>query len=189
LSGADRQQPAIQETLTTLAEAHEQISEMLTNTQPAPARAPDPCALRISLRALVENEFAHRFERIVWRDENDGDDREFDPVYVDPMVGEVILGAAREAIRNAASHGRGGQTDRFLSLWIDLCTEEGESGEFTLTIADDGVGIEAGRSITAGGSGNGLALHSTLLAMMGGYLAIESPPEGGTRVKITAPRA
>jgi hypothetical protein len=36
-----------------------------------------------------------------------------------------------------------------------------------------------------GGSGNGLALHSTLLAMVGGYLTVESPPQGGTLVRVT----
>ncbi len=60
-----------------------------------------------------------------------------------------------------------------------------------MTIADNGVGMDSGRANGAsapGGSGHGLALHSTLLAMVGGYLTVESPPEGGTLVRITVPK-
>jgi GAF domain-containing protein len=45
LSGADRQQPTIQNTLATLADAHRRIAVLLTDAQPAPARDPDPCEL------------------------------------------------------------------------------------------------------------------------------------------------
>ena len=58
-----------------------------------------------------------------------------------------------------------------------------------LTIADNGVGIHAGTSSAVPGkSGNGLALHSTLLAMVGGYLTVTSPRTGGTVVRIVAPK-
>jgi signal transduction histidine kinase len=193
LNDADRQQPAIQETLNTLAGAHQQIADLLAATQPAATRAPDPCELAAALRALVEREFAHSFEHIAWSGLTGGDE----PgqaglaglLYVDPIVSEVVLGAAREAIRNAASHGRGSQADRPLSLRITLYAKNGEAREVMLTIADNGVGIDAGETVAAslpGGSGNGLALHSTLLAMVGGYLTVEAVPEGGTLVKIAA---
>jgi signal transduction histidine kinase len=208
LSGADRQQPAVQETLHTLAEAHQQIADLLTDAQPAPARAPDPCELVGALRGLVALEFAHSFEQIVWRGalrgectapEYTGQGIEVETVYVDPTVGEVVLGAARETIRNAASHGRGGKTERPLCLQIGLCVMgngpennrlednglEGSMCEIILTIQDNGIGIEASqRTAASQGSGNGLALHSTLLAMVGGYLTVESPPEGGTLVRV-----
>ncbi|RIK37073.1 MAG: hypothetical protein DCC55_25380 [Chloroflexi bacterium] len=194
LNGANFQQPAIQETLSTLGEVHQQITDLLANTQPAPACAPDPYELVVALRALVQHEFAHSFEQIVCRgvmnEECTVQGRVVDAVYLDPVVGEVVLGAAREAIRNAASHGRGGQADRPLCLQITLCVERGEADELILTIADNGVGIDAGRAGAAsspGGSGNGLALHSTLLTMVGGCLAVDSPPEGGTLVRIAVP--
>ena len=196
LNGAHCQQPAIQETLSTLGEMHQQITDLLANTQPAPACAPDPYELVAALRALVQHEFAHSFEQIICRggmnEEYLVQERVVDVVYLDPVVGEVVLGAAREAIRNAASHGRGGQADCPLSLQISLGVERGEADELILMIADNGVGIDAGRAITAsspGGGGNGLALHSTLLAMVGGCLTAQSAPEGGTLVQITAPMA
>ena len=115
-----------------------------------------------------------------------------DAVYVDALVGEVVLGAVREAVRNAAAHGRGDKADQPLSLQIRWCTEFGAGGERILTIADNGVGLNAGGSRAAsagGGSGNGVALHRTLLAMVGGYLSVESSAEGGTQVKIAIPVA
>jgi nitrate/nitrite-specific signal transduction histidine kinase len=195
LNGADRQQPAVQATLRTLAEAHEQIAELLTSTQPAPARAPVPCELRAALRALVEGEFAHSFEEIGWQGGADGEgsmeEGTVAAVYVDALVGEVVLGAAREALRNAAAHGRGGKADRPLHIRIDLCVARGDMNELALTIADDGVGFGAGSTVAAalpGGSGNGLALHSTLLALVGGYLTVTVPPAGGTQVRIAVPK-
>jgi signal transduction histidine kinase len=207
LSGANRSDPAIAAALTTLAETHQGIADLLAATQP-PAGGPGaPYELVAALRALVETEFAHTFERIEWR----GIAAEPAPhaapgtaadavLYVDPLVGEVILGAVRETIRNAAAHGRGAQSDRPLSLRIDLTAPRGAGDDMKLAIADDGVGF--GRGPAAGaiparandaadslprGSGNGLALHGTLLALVGGRLTADSPPEGGTLVTIAVP--
>jgi signal transduction histidine kinase len=182
LSGADRSQPAIQEALATLAETHQQIAALLTNTQRTPARPPDPCELGHALHALVEGEFAHSFDEIRWRTFEASK-----TVYVDEVVGEVVLGAAREIMRNAASHGRGSHANRPLCLEITLCAATKEEGEILLAFADNGVGMETSRRTQSQGSGNGLALHSTLLAMVGGYLTIESPPAGGTVVRVALP--
>jgi signal transduction histidine kinase len=178
LGGTAPQSPAVQEAMHTLAEAHRQIASLLTNTQPASARAPDPCDLVAGLRALVDAEFAHNFESIRW---SHADSMPV-TVHADAVTGEVILGAAREVIRNAAFHGRGGNPDTPLCLEIGLCVQE---GELTLSIQDNGVGMDAGAAGAAsGGSGSGLALHSTLLAMVGGYLTVEPMADGGTVVRI-----
>ena len=44
LSGADRQQPPVQEALGTLADVHRQIAELLASTQPTPAPAANPAS-------------------------------------------------------------------------------------------------------------------------------------------------
>ena len=94
-----------------------------------------------------------------------------------------MVGAAREVIRNAALHGRGGKTNFPLRLDITLCAEP---RKLVLTIQDNGVGIDPSREATPrGGSGSGLALHSTLLAMVGGYLTVEALEAGGASVIIT----
>jgi signal transduction histidine kinase len=197
LNVARRQEPAIQETLSTLGEVHQQIANLLATTQPAPASAPDPSEFVTALRALVQHEFAHRFERIVCRTEVKagctGLGQVVDTIYLDPVVGEVVLGAAREAMRNAAAHGRGGHVEHPLCLQLNLHVKSGATDELILTITDNGVGIDANRAAATpspgGGSGNGLALHSTLLAMVGGSLTVKAPPEGGTLVLISVPLA
>jgi signal transduction histidine kinase len=54
-----------------------------------------------------------------------------------------------------------------------------------IRIEDNGVGLPAQPSGAA--NGQGLALHSTMLAVVGGTLAIEPNPAGGTRVFLTLP--
>jgi anti-sigma regulatory factor (Ser/Thr protein kinase) len=201
LNGA-AQDAAVREALQSLAAAHRDIAALLVQTQPAPARAPDPTDLLVSLRALVAGEFAHQFAVVRWHTPNGGGsaaedptndspddpraDRLSDPpdhIRVDALTGEVIVGAAREVIRNAALHGRGGKAHFPLRLDISLCREE---GKLTLTIEDNGVGLGAAQAaVPGGGSGSGLALHSTLLAMIGGYLTVELREGGGTTARIT----
>jgi signal transduction histidine kinase len=189
LSGAS-QDAAVREALESLTAAHRDIAALLVQTQPAPARAPDPTNLLVSLRALVESEFAHQFAEVRWHAPGErgsaaegsrGDS--CDDIRVDALTGEVIVGATREVIRNAALHGRGGKTDYPLRLDITLCREE---GKLTLAVEDNGVGLDASHgAVPGGGSGSGLALHSTLLTMVGGYLTIEAREGGGTLARIT----
>ncbi len=57
-----------------------------------------------------------------------------------------------------------------------------------ILIQDNGVGL-AQVNGTQAGSGQGLALHSTLLAVIGGSLSVESQPGEYTRVRIYLPGA
>jgi hypothetical protein len=183
LSGKGAQQPVCQDALHTLTNVHRQIAIVLTNGQPAPIRAPDPCNLVKSLRTLIDTEFCHSFAQISWRGDAAQPDAPHSTTYVDALTGEVMVGAAREAIRNAALHARGNSADFPLWLDIELCVE---ANELSLSIQDNGVGIDTvSIAASTGGSGSGLALHSTLLAMVGGYLTVESPESGGTLVAIT----
>ncbi len=182
LGGADRQQPAIQGALDTLADAHRQIAALLTDVQPAPARGPGPCDLIGGLQTLLHTEFTRQFEEVRWYGHAALEGSGAGTVYVDAVTGEVVLGAAREVIRNAALHGRGGRPDTPLRLEIGLCVQE---TELLLSIRDNGVGMDATTAaVRSGGSGSGLALHSTLLAMVGGYLTVESLAKEGTLARI-----
>lgn len=191
LSGVDRGQPLIAETLGALSDVHRQIANLLTSTQATPMHSPDPCELVSALHALVEGEFAHAFDQIEWRGPGGEAQRagaESEPIHIDPMIGEVILGAVHEATRNAAAHGRGERADQPLSLRIGVGVQGGRGGELILTIADNGVGL-AGAAPSAGGSGSGLALHRTLLAIVGGTLTVAPSLGGGAQVTITMPMA
>jgi signal transduction histidine kinase len=57
-----------------------------------------------------------------------------------------------------------------------------------LEVQDDGVGFGPDGGSLAG-SGQGLALHETMMAIVGGALAVDRPVDGGARVTLTAPRA
>ena len=55
-----------------------------------------------------------------------------------------------------------------------------------IVIEDNGVGLDSTQHLP-GGSGNGLALHSTMMAVVGGRLATESIPHEYTRVTLSLP--
>jgi two-component sensor histidine kinase len=98
----------------------------------------------------------------------------------------VIAGAAREAARNAAVHGRGGKSERPLNLTICIAQRDG----LTVTVSDDGVGLGNAPALTSeipAGSGGGLILHSTMLAILGGSLTVENGEPIGVRVVVRLP--
>ena len=99
-----------------------------------------------------------------------------------PFLASTFYFAAREAIRNAARHGRGDDAARTLNLEVGARCKNG----LQIWIADDGVGVNA-PSDNKGGSGSGLSLHAALLAVAGGNLAMEHPASGGTRVEMSLP--
>jgi signal transduction histidine kinase len=103
----------------------------------------------------------------------------------------VLFYAAREAMRNAARHGRDREAARPLHLCVGVAWREPAAGpgqrELEITIEDDGVGLGPAADAT-GGSGQGLAFHSTMMAVGGGTLAVESVPGAYTRVSLTLPQ-
>lgn len=167
------------EAMALLAGAHRQIADLLRDM---PAAAPDVARVGLigALKHLAERELADSFDGVAWD--------------IDPEAGrripalpsfttEVIFYAAREAIRNAARYGRGEDPKSPLRLSLSVAWEDG----LRIAVDDDGVGMAASRR--DGGSGQGLALHSTLMAVIGGALSIDSVPGRRTRVLLTLPVA
>jgi signal transduction histidine kinase len=158
----------------SLTEAHRQIAGLLREL---PAAAPAVARLGLvgALEQVLRDELPDAFDAVNW---------EVDPAArlheIPSLTAEVLFYAAREALRNAARHGRGGE-NRPLLLRITLAA----APILTVQIEDNGVGLEAAQ--TAGGSGSGLALHSAMLAVVGGTLAIESAAGAFTRVTMTLP--
>lgn len=104
---------------------------------------------------------------------------------LDAPAAEVLFGAAREAVRNAARHARGDDPNRPLHLTVSISGTDG----LQLSITDDGEGAGTGGPVDTAGSGQGLALHTTMLALFGGTLTIDHPAGFGTRVVIRLPGA
>lgn len=167
------------EAMTLLGDAHRQIAELL-RAMPS-ARAPEVARLGLlaALRQTLDapHDLGHAFDSVNWQIEPAA---ETQAQRIPALNAEVMFYAAREAIRNAARYGRPDSTIP-LHLAITASWREG----LHLCIEDDGAGVGAVSS--PGGSGQGLALHSTLLAVVGGTLAIESEPGRYTRVNLYLP--
>lgn len=171
--------PALQEALSHLGDAHRQISNLLRE-MPATA-APEVSRLGLlgALHQVVEKELPGAFERVNW---NASPLAETAAAQLSSLGAEVLFYAAREAIRNAARYGRPAGDNRHLHLTISLQCED----EIMLVVEDNGVGLDPNRG-SDGGSGQGLILHSTMMAVVGGSLATESVLQQFTRVTLTLP--
>jgi len=164
------------EVTTLLIDAHRRIAELLREM---PARS-TPAAVSMglvgALRHLLADELPSAFDEVVWQIEPAGAER----VQTLPsLTVEVLFYAAREVIRNAARYGRGADLNRPLHLHITIQSQN----DLMLQIEDDGVGLD-GVTGASQGSRQGLALHSALLAVVGGTLDVASVPDAGTRVTL-----
>ncbi len=172
LSRLAHNEPALKEAIQSLTVAHQQIADLIYSAR----QSVDPAAswnIAEALQKMVRNEFEDEFSSVNWTIA-DG------LPALDAITYEVVTGAAREVIRNAALHGRGDQPERPLNLMISVGCEPG----ITITVSDDGVGFGYA-AVNQTGSGNGLALHTTMLAIVGGYLVAEPGAKGGTTVTIS----
>jgi hypothetical protein len=182
------------EAAVLLADAHHRVSGLLAALPPA--LAPDVARLGLvgALRRVVDD-LGGEIDGVRWEIEPDGARVAAE---LSPLAAEVLFGAAREAIRNAARHARGtvhasngtdvGQPVQRRPLRLRIALRAGH-GDLSLMVEDDGVG-PAGRVSARGdrpSSGQGLVLHGTLLTVIGGSLTVEGAPGHGTRVSLRAP--
>lgn len=171
--------------ISLLADIHRQISNLLRE-MPA-AATPDVVRLGVveALRRVVVHELSNAFDEVTWQIEPEA---EQSVRALPELTAEVLFYAAREAIRNAARHGRA-ETAKPLHLKIMISWPHG----LELMVEDNGVGLpitglSTGASSRQGSSqGQGLVLHSTMMAVVGGTLAVESTPGAYTRVTLTLP--
>ncbi len=162
LHGRNNGQP---ETLSMLAEVHQRLADLL---QSLPTTLAPEVVRSGLLPALRQTAAAESFDSITWKVEP-----EAEPALrqLPAVTAEVLFGAAREAVRNAVKHGGKGLT-------ISVSGTRG----IELTVADDGPGF--GAEAGTDGSGQGLALYDTLMAVVGGSMRLENAP---TRVLLSLP--
>ncbi|MEW5989061.1 MAG: ATP-binding protein [Chloroflexota bacterium] len=162
-----------------LSDAHRQISDLLRNMPRAAAPEVTRLGLIGALRQLLDGDLGRAFDEVAWEVEPEAMERVKD---VPALAAEVIFYAAREAIRNAARYGRDAGSERPFGLRLSVNWRSG----LELQIEDNGVGL--GAAVPSGqGAGQGLALHSTMMAVIGGALAIHSAAGQYTRVILTLP--
>ncbi len=94
----------------------------------------------------------------------------------DPLVAINLYRIAQEAITNALKHSQAGL------MRIDLARVD---GKVSLTLSDDGIGIDPSRL----GSVKGLGMHSMRYraSLLGGSMQIESNAQHGTSITVTYP--
>lgn len=179
------------EAVAQLTGLHHQIADLLHQMPRATSPEITRLGLINALRRVVEDELGGAFDRITWQIEPEA---ERHTQAIPSLTVEVFFYAAREAIRNAARHGRGEDATRPLALHIAITWQTATTppltaspGGLEILIEDNGVGLGTLNQAN-GGSGQGLALHSTMLAVVGGSLAVESEPEAYTRVLLRLPQ-
>ncbi len=171
--------PTLGEALDSLAEVHRKTSNLLHNLPAATAPDVIRMGLLAALKQVAEKELQDQFDTVTWQIEPEV---EASLQTLAPITAEVLYYAAREAMRNAAHHGRGGEQKSTLNLTVSFSCKP----SLKIEVMDDGVGInrlpEPADNISS--SGQGLALHSTLMAVIGGELLLESIPGEMTRVSL-----
>jgi signal transduction histidine kinase len=160
---------------TQITEVHRALSNLLREMPAGASPQIERYGVIGALQRAVEQEFTNAFDDVTWSIEPEAESH---AQSLASLHAEVVYAAAREAIRNAAKHGRGAHKTRTLHLWFNACWQEG----LTLEIQDDGVGV----LLAANGAGQGLQLHSTMMAVIGGTLKMERAQEK-TRVLLSLP--
>ena len=167
------------EAIELLSDVHNQISDLLRKMPSTSLPDISKLGLIGALRKLVKEEFGTAFESVKWKI---GFEAERYTQDISPLMAEVLYYSTREAIRNAAKHGTSEDYIQPLHLIIRIFLKTG----LQIQIEDNGKGMRAGWIISEG-SGQGLALHSTMMAVVGGELSIESEPGEFTRVSLVLP--
>ncbi len=162
--------------IKALSEAHRDLAQLLRELPAVTQLQLTSRGLFGALRELIEREFAHDFDGVDWAVTPEA---AVAAKHLSESQAEVIFHAAREAIRNAARYGRGPQ--RYL-LRLTVGSTLSQPGQLRLWIEDDGVGADHG--VPSVGSGNGLALHSAMLAVIGGTLTSAHGANSGTRITL-----
>ena len=167
--------------MAALTDAHKTLSTMVQQMGAAAPERLEREGLVVALRRALEHDFRDAFESVEWRVDESVVKRIMRDV--PPFVGEVVFAAAQEAIRNAARHARGDDSARPLRLTLEMNWLDG----LRLVVRDDGVGVAASNGQSNGGAGSGLLFHSTMLAVVGGWMRVESAAGRGTSVIIVVP--
>lgn len=173
---------AIQETIALLEETHHRLSGLLRATPAMTAPEVRRSGFIGALRHTIDVDLRGSFDQVTWDLQAEAEQKSDG---LPALVAEVLFFASREVVRNAARHARQTGAGSQLCLWIGLKVQNG----LVLTIQDNGAGFAVPRQVAgAGGNGgHGLALHSTMMAVIGGFLTVDSAPGQYTCVTLELP--
>lgn len=165
------------EAMKTLATVHRQIAGVIREMPHTPELA--QLGLAGALERMINSELPDAFDQVAWQIDPEAERRQSS---IPDWALEVVYYAAREAIRNADRHTVRGHPDS--KLLLDICTVWNKGLE--VRIRNYG-STEIKPNGSTSGSGQGLALHSTMLAVIGGTLVVETMPDNSTQALINLP--
>jgi signal transduction histidine kinase len=167
------------EVTALLTNTHHQISELLRQMPVTTMLELERLGVVKAVQKTVESEYAQAFDEVDWQIEPEAAQK---AEALSPLAAEVLFYAVREAIRNAAIHGRNPESPESFCLGVSIAAREG----LEVTVKDNGTGLSPA-TLAPQGNGQGLALHSTMMAIVGGTLAAESLPGQYTRIILSLP--
>jgi signal transduction histidine kinase len=171
------QAEAVRSAAQNLVSAHRQIADLLRHAPPSYPATLARQGLQAALQEAAQ-ELQDSFERIEWEIPEAVENA----MHNLPLAeAQVLFYATREAMRNAARHGKRSPSNHALRLRIRGELQNG----LLLIIEDNGGGVSS--QSAASSSGQGLALHSTMMAVIGGSLALSGKPGETTRVILHLP--
>jgi signal transduction histidine kinase len=162
-----------------LANTHKMISSLLQELPSVYTPQLEKAGFTYVIQQLIKIEFPRTFSAIDWRWTIE------DAAVVNnlPILKkEVLYYAFREAVRNAANHASPPVVEEGVQLIVRIKAER----EVEITIQDNGKGSSDDGSDTSG-SRQGLAIHSTFMALIGGELIFENEPASYARVRLICP--
>jgi signal transduction histidine kinase len=162
----------------SLSDAHRRLADLIRAMPAASPHRLEQEGLAAALETMLRRDFAQGFEQASWQVEPNAAEA---AARLAPFAAEALFYAAQEAVRNAARHGRGAESERPLRLELRLAWADG----LQISVIDDGVGL-AERSPSTG-SGSGLQFHQAMLAVIGGSMQVEPRTGGGTLVRLFLP--
>jgi signal transduction histidine kinase len=166
------------EAIEALSIAHRQIADLLRDLPIVTVPEISQLGIVRALQNTIENEFSGAFDQVIWKvPEEVAKTLE----QLSPLVTEVVYFAARESIRNAARHGRADDKPPSLKISTTMRAQECE-----FVIEDNCVGSPGERRKELS-SGQGLSLHGTLMAVIGGELSFEQVSGKSTQVMLRVP--
>jgi signal transduction histidine kinase len=178
--GASSSDGPAEEVAKLLTDAHHQISDLLRQMPASTMVELERLGVLKALRRAVDHEYAGAFDEINWQiDPQAAGEAEG----LSPLAAEALFYAAREAVRNAAIHGRDPASESSFCLWVSVAA----ANDLKITVEDNGAGLNPA-NLGPEGNGQGLALHSAMMAIVGGTLELDSLPGQHTKVRLSLPK-
>jgi len=159
-----------------LAAAHRQAADLLRALPARPPIRPQGQLLE-ELRRLVEEEMASHFDAVTFAATAAAASA---AGRLSALRAEVTFYAVREVVRNAARHGCR-RDDTALTLHVTVKAD----ADLVITVEDNGMGSEG--AANDAGAGQGLALHTGMLAVVGGALTVAPASARGVNATIQVP--